>query len=296
VQKSATNEAEALDKKALEGYVYHNTTRLRKNGSLVPVAVSAAPIIFEGRPTGIVAMYKDISDLKDAEKRLETMNEKLQVVGKLTRHDARNKLSVINGNAYLTKKELAGDNKVMGYLKDMETSIQQILRIFDFAADYEMLGAQELTYIDVGKTIEETVSLFPNLKPIEVVNGCHGLTVLADSLLRQLFYNFIDNSLEHGEKTSQIQVYYEKAKDSKLRLIYEDDGVGVPPANKPNLFKEGYSTGGSTGHGLYLIKKMMEVYGWTIRETGKAGKGAQFTITIPRFGQNSIEKYRIVST
>jgi signal transduction histidine kinase len=27
---------------------------------------------------------------------------------------------------------------------------------------------------------------------------------------------------------------------------------------------------------------MCEIYGWTIRETGKLGKGAQFTITIPR--------------
>jgi PAS domain S-box-containing protein len=295
VQKNATEEAEALDNKALEGYVYHNTTRLRKDGSLIPVAVSAAPITFEGKLTGIVAMYKDISDLRDVWKRLETMNEKLRVVGGLTRHDARNKLSIITGNAYLAKKKLAGNDKILEYLKEMETSVQQVLKIFNFAADYEKLGALELTYIDVGKTMAEAVLLFPHLKPIKIVNRCHGLTVLADSLLRQLFYNFIDNSLKYGEKTSQIKIHYEKAEDDRLRLIYEDDGVGISPANKLRLFKEGYSTGGSTGYGLYLIKKMMEVYGWTIQETGEPGKGAQFTITIPRLSQSSRENYRITN-
>ncbi len=122
VQKSAMGEAEALDRKAFDGYVYHNTKRRRKDGLLVPVAVSAAPISVEGKPTGIVAMYKDISDLKNAEKRLETMNEKLQVVGGLTRHDIRNKLSAIAGNVYLLRKQLTGDSKVQEELKDVETN------------------------------------------------------------------------------------------------------------------------------------------------------------------------------
>jgi PAS domain S-box-containing protein len=52
VQKSEMREAEALDKKAVEGYVYHNTKRRRKDGLLVPVAVSAAPILVEGSPQG----------------------------------------------------------------------------------------------------------------------------------------------------------------------------------------------------------------------------------------------------
>jgi signal transduction histidine kinase len=35
----------------------------------------------------------------------------------------------------------------------------------------------------------------------------------------------------------------------------------------------------------------MEVYGWTIQETGKPGKGAQFIITIPKINQNGKENY-----
>jgi signal transduction histidine kinase len=63
------------------------------------------------------------------------------------------------------------------------------------------------------------------------MNECQGLTVLADSLLRQLFYNLIHNSLRYGEKLSQIRIYYE-VEDDQLKLIYEDDGVGIPEHEK----------------------------------------------------------------
>lgn len=64
-------------------------------------------------------------------------------------------------------------------------------------------------------------------------------------------------------------------------MIYEDDGEGIPVENKEHLFKQGFSTGGGTGFGLFLTKKIMEVYGWKIAEEGKTGEGAKFVITIP---------------
>jgi len=294
VPKDKMDEAQTLDRKAQQDkHVSQAVVRRKKDGSLVPVLVSAAPITVEGRFLGYVAVYKDISELKNTEKKLEIMNEKLRVIGGLTRHDVRNKLSAITGNTYLLKKQLAGDNDVLDKLRDMENAVQQTIRIFDFAKAYEMLGAEELSYIDAAKTFDEAVSLFSGLISVKVMNECHGLTVLADSLLRQLFYNLIDNSLKYGRKTTRIRVYYEETGQDHLRLVYEDDGVGILAAEKKKLFKEGYSTSGSTGYGLYLIGKMMEVYGWTIEETGTPGEGAQFTMIIPKMNRTGKESYRI---
>jgi signal transduction histidine kinase len=108
-------------------------------------------------------------------------------------------------------------------------------------------------------------------------------------LLRQLFYNLIDNTLKYGEKVSQIRVYHEEVGKDQLKLVYEDDGVGIPEDEKEKIFKEGY--GKSTGYGLYLIKKICEAYGWTIQETGKPGKGAQFTMIIPKSNKNEKISY-----
>lgn len=293
VPKEKMEEAEMLDRKLTSGIVYHDTVRKKKGGSLVPVSISAAPLIVNNQLIGHVAVYKDISQLKKTERELAIMNEKLCVVGGLTRHDVRNKLSAITGNTYLAKKELASDSKVLDYLDEMEKAVQQIVKIFDFAKAYEMLGAEELVYIDVEKTVNEAMSLFSDLNGVKVKNECRGLSLLADSLLRQLFYNLIDNSLKHGQKTTRLKAYYEKADQNQLKLIYEDDGVGIAAADKPKLFTEGYSTGGGSGYGLYLIKKMTEVYGWTIQETGEPGKGVQYVMTIPRTNSTGRENYKL---
>ena len=99
-------------------------------------------------------------------------------------------------------------------------------------------------------------------------------------MLWQLFYNLIDNSLKHGEKVTQIRLHYTKD-GNNVKLIYEDNGVGIPDANKPKLFESGFTTGKGTGLGLYLVKKMMDVYGWTVTEESEPGKGAKFIIRLP---------------
>jgi signal transduction histidine kinase len=55
--------------------------------------------------------------------------------------------------------------------------------------------------------------------------------------------------------------------------------VGVPVADKARLFEAGFSTDKGSGLGLYLVKKMMDVYGWTITEEGEPGEGVRFVIT-----------------
>jgi signal transduction histidine kinase len=166
-------------------------------------------------------------------------------------------------------------------MRDIELASRQTTRILNFVAAYESLGAEELTLQDVGKAVEEALSLTPTLKGIKVINECHGITVIADRLLNQLFYNLIDNSLKHGEKVSQIRFRHEEGKDG-LGLFYEDDGVGIPKAMKSKILGRAFTAGARSGYGLPLIKKMMEVYGWQIEEKGEPGKGAKFVITIPK--------------
>ncbi|MFH1328385.1 MAG: PAS domain-containing sensor histidine kinase, partial [Candidatus Bathyarchaeota archaeon] len=266
-----------------EGQVLE-TQVITKTGEIRDVAIKAN--IFElGGKKLIQGIFRDITEQKKAESdlydtfdELTLANEKLGVVGRLTRHDVRNKLSAVTGNIYLAKQALPKDNEVVKYLNETEFAVDQIEKIFDFARTYEQLGVEERSYVDVEKSFERATLLLSGLSEIEVVNDCGGVKVLADSLLDTLFYNLLDNSLRHGEKVSRIGIYHKISEDG-LKLIYEDDGIGIPEAEKELVFKEGY--GKNTGLGLYMIKKMCNVYGWNIQETGEHGKGAQFTITIP---------------
>jgi PAS domain S-box-containing protein len=293
-----------LDPKEIKGLVegmpadeiqLFETVHTTKDGKKIPVEISSSLVTYRGK-RAILSIARDITERKKAEEKLDemmnelvTINEKLGVVGRLTRHDARNKLSVIANNAYLAKQKLAANHSSLEYLGDIESAVDQMEKIFDFARTYEMLGVEELSYMNVEKNVDEAAILFSELATVKFANECKGLTVMADSLLRQLFYNLIDDTLKHGEKASQIRVYYEEG-ESQLKLIYEDDGVGIPEDEKEKIFNEGYGKG--TGYGLYLIKKICETYGWIIQETGVPGKGAQFTMTIPKTDKKGKISYR----
>ena len=279
--------AESRIKLVIEkGEAIFEAANLRKDKSVVLLEVHSRVIESDGRKM-ILSVARDISERKKAEEmlkensaRIEVMNEKLRVVGGLTRHDVRNKLAAVNGHAYLLKKKHGDQPDIVEELSKIELAVKDSVKIFEFAKMYEQLGAEELTYVDVGTAADEAVALFSGLT-LKVVNDCHGRSVLADSFLRQMFYNFIDNTRKYGKKATTAKMYFGQEDSGCLRLIYEDDGVGISAENKPQLFKEGFSTGGSTGFGLFFIKKMMDVYGWTITEEGEPGKGAKFIITIP---------------
>ena len=272
----------------------------QKDGAHIYANIAASSIQDDdGNSIGTLALVADTTErkkieinLKESRDKLEMMNEKLRVVGGLTRHDVRNKLSAVTGYAYILKKKHADQADIFDGLVKMEQAVKEIVKIFDFAKMYEQLGVEALSYVEVEWAVAEAVVLFSGLT-FRVINECQGLTVLADSFLSQLFFNFIDNTRKYGKKTTAIRVYFEKAEQNKLRLIYEDDGVGISAEDKLNLFKEGFSTGGSTGFGLFLSKKMMNVYGWEIQEIGEPSKGAKFAITIPRINQSGKENFRI---
>ena len=216
-----------------------------------------------------------LSNQKD---KVEILNEKLKVIGSLTRHDVRNKLMVVNNNLYLLKKRSGNQPELTKYLEGIESAIKQCDKLLEFSRLYEKIGVEEPTEISIADCFNQAVNLIAKSE-IEVVNNCQGLTVTADNMLSQLFYNLIDNSQKHGVSVTKITLKYEKDKE-KTTLLYEDNGVGIGLENKEKIFSEGYTTGGS-GLGLKLVKKMVEAYGWTIQENGVPGEGARFQITIP---------------
>lgn len=270
----------------------------RRDGTIFPAIVTNSPITDDkGEIIGIIGVSTDITEQKWMQEvfdaaicKVVELNEKLRVVAGLTRHDIRNKLSALNGRLYLLKKRLSDNPEALQQLKEAELVSQQILRIIEFEKIYVQVGAEELSYIDVERHVNEAAFLFSDLKGATLVNECQGLMVLADSLLRQLFYNLIDNTLKYGKKTRRIRVHY-REEENQLKLIYEDDGVGIAEDVKRHLFQEGCGTG--TGYGLYLIKRICEAYGWTIEETGKEGQGAQFTMIVPKKTKDGKKGYEI---
>ncbi len=260
------------------------------NGKLL--WMDAYPILDKmGQMHGAVEISTDITEYQKTAKEIGSLNEKLDVLGKMTRHDINNKLQVINSHIFLAERHGKNENTPERMaLQAVKHASLQIEAILNFAKDYEMLGSEQLKFINVGRIFSEAVALSHGLKDVKVVNDCGGLSVLADSLHRELFYNLVDNFLKYGETITQIRLSFGE-NGEQLRLIYEDDGVGISLDIKEKLFTKGFGKG--TGLRLYLVKKMVEVCGWLIVEEGVEGKGVKFVMSIPKENGNGNINYQI---
>jgi PAS domain S-box-containing protein len=273
---------------------------VKKNSNIVLFSTSGVPILddkgdllgYRGLDIDITERKKTEEELSRAMDRLVLVNEKLGVVGSLTRHDVGNKLMTAKSNLYLLKKQIGDNPKLTKYVDNVETALASSDEIFEFSRFYEKIGVEKPSAEHVFECFNQAIALMPNLGKVEIINDCRGLVVEADSLLKQLFYNFLDNSMKHGEKVTQIHLHYTQDVEG-VKLFYEDNGIGMTEAYKLKLFTEGFSTGKSTGLGLFLTKKMMDVYGWTIEEKGESCIGAKFIMTIPKLNKNGKENYKI---
>lgn len=217
---------------------------------------------------------------------MQKANEKLQVVGGLTRHDVINKLSIINAQAYLVKKKFGDNPQIVKAMDTIKLAVEQSNKLFEFSKHYEKIGSEELTNLDIPETFSQAKNLF-SASEVKFTCNCNNLRVMADSLLLQAFYNLIDNSLKHGQKVTQIQLDW-STEETVDKLVYSDDGVGISENLKEKVFANAFSRDGKSGHGLYLVRKIVEEYGWSIKETGVPNAGARFEIIIPKANPSAV--------
>ena len=264
----------------------------RKDGQLFPIAVSASQIKDdEGNVIALMASHQDITERKRTEKaltkslrKLKESEEKLQLVGSLTRHDAGNKLFLISGFAQIAIQNTK-DEVILGYLQKIVDAVEVAQNVFSFSKEYQELGVEEPQWRDISASCDVGMSNI-NWDPITVINDLEGLEIYTDSLIEKVFYNIADNTIRHGGgEVTEIKVFYEEV-EKGLLLIYVDDGVGVPESEKEIIFERGY--GANTGYGLDLIRKSLEISGMAIKETGEPGKGVRFEISVPK------DRYRIM--
>ena len=231
---------------------------------------------------GKLIMIRDITNQKIAEIALTLARKKINLLSSITRHDILNQVTVLLLNID-TAKYAVKDPEILELLKIQENTAENIRHQIEFARDYEALGGKAPTWMSVKE-------IFINLLPVMGTYGImfvsleDDIEVYADHLLERVFYNLVDNSIQHGEHVTTISIRTEKNADS-ITLFYEDNGVGVPGELKQKIFDRGF--GKNTGLGLFLAKEILEITGLSVKETGVPGTGVRFEIHVPQ------EQYRI---
>ncbi|PKL60333.1 MAG: hypothetical protein CVV33_03215 [Methanomicrobiales archaeon HGW-Methanomicrobiales-4] len=204
---------------------------------------------------------------------LREANRQLNLLSGITRHDILNKITVLNGYLSLVKDGITNP-EISEYINILESVTNTIEEQIAFTRIYQDLGTHEPYWIPVSSLIS-TINV-PGM--IQFKTNINTIEIYADPIFGKVFENLLDNTMRHGQRVTQIQISY-KLTSEGMKIIWEDDGVGVLPSDKELIFERGY--GKNTGLGLFLVREILSITGLAISETGLSEKGARFEIFIP---------------
>jgi len=243
------------------------------DGSMRWALVSAAET---GEP-GVICTVVDITDSKLAQEALTQANKKLNLLNNITRHDILNQLTALLGYIEIAKQDNS-DPAMTKYIEKEESAANAIRSQILFTRDYQNIGVHSPQWHNIAETVTlATASI--DLRSIVIRANIPPVEIYADPLLEKVFYNLIENSIRHGQHVTEISVRTVERADN-LDIIIEDNGVGVPDAEKEHIFRREYFK--NTGFGLFLSREILAITNLTLSEAGTPGKGARFIIRVPR--------------
>ncbi|MCQ8894254.1 MAG: PAS domain S-box protein [Methanolinea sp.] len=250
-------------------------TLTRKDGSRVIVEVRNQPVKVTGQ-TLVLGSAHDVTSRYQAEESLRRANAKLTLLNIITRHDILNTVTALLLYIELLK-ESPKDDAQRETLSKIELLAQTIKRQIEFTKIYQDIGIGTPQWQALAPMVARE-SAAAAISGVTLTSDISGIEVFADPLLEHVIHNLVDNSLRHGGGVTAIWMTALQDENG-MKIVYEDNGQGIPPREKEEIFKRGY--GKNTGFGLFLSREILATTGLSIKETGTFGKGARFEIRVP---------------
>jgi PAS domain S-box-containing protein len=206
-------------------------------------------------------------------------------------HDIRTPLAAILGLAVTLER----DDLVLEpeEARDLAHRIAENARRLDgMVADFLDLdrlqrGAAELTFqpVDMGTLVREVVGDPGVITDRRLALDVAPISVEADAgMLARIVENLLGNTMKHTPTGSQIWIRLD-ANDDAVELTVEDDGPGVPDAEKECIFEpfqQGAGAAAGSGVGLALVTRFAALHGGRAWVEDRPGGGASFHVTIAR--------------
>ncbi|USZ68120.1 PAS domain S-box protein [Halorussus salilacus] len=245
------------------------------------------------------AIYVDITEQKERERKLARQNERLEQFASVVSHDLRNPLNVARGRYDLLDDEIDSDH--------LDPLGRALARMDDLVADLLALARQgqvvdEFESVSLANAVEEA------WETADTKEASLGLAddavVEADGarfreLLENLFHNAVehgstssrpsdDDAVEHGDGAITVEVGRLEpgaaacsSSDRSERGFYvQDDGPGIPADEREKVFEHGFSTDDEgTGFGLAIVSSIADAHGWDVSVCESESGGARFEFT-----------------
>ncbi|WP_135805611.1 PAS domain S-box protein [Halorussus marinus] len=239
-------------------------------GDRVPVEISARTADLDDRRV-VIAMVRDISKRRASERDLKRQLERFKKISEILSHDLRNPLNVAEGHV-----EFACEHEDVSYLEAVSDAHERMERLIDDTLSIirEGYGAESIESIELASVATECWE--------HVATADATLRIESDRSIRadprrisHVFENLFRNAVEHGG--SEVSIRVGALADG---FYVEDDGPGVPPEERDDVFDPGFTTtDDGTGLGLDIVAEIADAHGWAIDVVDGRDGGARFEIT-----------------
>lgn len=262
-----------------------------ERGKSLPLGASTNVLMHEGERTGVVAVFQDLTDVRDMERRVRR-NETLAEVGALAAgiaHELRNGLKPISGSVEVLQREL----KLEGESAElMDLVARESARLNKFVTDLlsysrERDLALEPVFLqdhlnDLANMLRHDPRLGEGVR-VDFVPGPEGARVALDpEQMRQVWLNLSANALEALGERGTLTITWVARGTDHIAVEFRDDGPGIPADDLRRVGEPFFTTKrGGTGLGLAIAQRIVERHGGVLTLESVAGQGTTARVMLP---------------
>jgi PAS domain S-box-containing protein len=233
----------------------------RADGQTIPMNLSASVMEDDGSVSGIVCVAKDISEIKRREREAKLLND---VLGRILRHNMRNKLTAVQLEAELLpvtdrETQTAIRTSILEYIKELTRTGEKARTIADVI--YEFDDTVELDVVTAVRAVVETAREQFDGAVIETDYRVERAAVVGHQGFEQAVSNLVENAIEHNDDDPHVEVTVDRDGETVVVTVV-DDGPGIPESEIAVLrHREETALEHGSGAGLWLVDWIVEKSG-----------------------------------
>jgi two-component system, NtrC family, sensor kinase len=293
------SERKGIEEVLLRGFageaVVGTRTRVRcTDGREASIAFNTAPVRGQsGEVEGVVAIGEDLTLLLSLQAAAEHA-ERLAGIGRLVAgvvHELNNPLTAVNmySDALLEKLAASGHDPVdLEKLRGILEAGQRIQRLARDLVSYARPAGARTEPVELAGVLDEAARLAkPALKATAGVleRELHEVPLIEGSrpALVQVFVNLVTNAARALRPGGHVRLRLGPGGDGEVRVVVEDDGVGMDPEVERRAFEPFFTTRPSAGIGLGLpiVRGIVERHGGRVEVETAPGQGTRVTVSLP---------------
>jgi len=264
---------------AIQGYAF-----VIRIAEARPISAPIFPVVLLGALGAIIGAamgFLYVSERAETERTREA-RDAMAFTNSLLRHDIRNGLQIVRSHAELVLR--ADDDRLRQSGEAIDRQVDTLDELIKEAQSVSKVLLEEADSgpIDFTEILVDAVETARDSHPDATFEADipDGLSVEGTKALVPVVTNLLNNAVQHTSADAKVRVSATTS-DGTVTVTVDDDGPGIPPAERERIFERDVSRNDEGGFGLHIVAMIVERSGGTVHVEDSDLGGAAFVVRLP---------------